>query len=874
MTTMIRKLAIVLSGLLACASPAFCDERAPGVQLRLFEVDEALDQACPLVAGQTPNVDKVVARVDLDAANGDFAGVKAPFVAELQANLVLKKAGVCRFKLECQDGAILSLDDQVDCLHDGVHEFSAKEFERDMIAGNWNLQIRLFDSGTHESGARIRLWWKPAGADDFEIVPASALSCTAGEVRVTSPGPKRVMAPSRKPVPGDRCPLVAVHPSWDLATIRPAGFEPKVGGMDFLPDGRLAVCTWDSIGAVWLLDGVEGDDLSKVTVTRFAAGLAEPLGLRVVDGVIFVQQKQELTALIDTDDDGVADIYHAVACGWPVTANFHEFTFGLERKDDCFWSCLAIAINPGGKSTNPQIDHRGTVLRIHDDGAFDFFAHGLRTPNTIGKGAFGDLYVADNQGDWVPASKVVHVEDGAFYGSRAVLHEKAAGLKVTPPVVWMPHGEVSNSPSGIVPFRGHDDQMLVGDVTYGGIQRVAVERFGAVMQGSVFRFSQGFEAGVNRMAWGPDGALYVGGVGSTGNWGQEGKQRFGLQRMRPNGKPTFSMLALHAYANGIEIEFSEPLAEGAGWDANDFDVDRFRYEPTDRYGGPKLDGAVMNVTATSVSADRMRVFLAFEGIEANRVYHVRVARTLFAESARPLWTTEGWYTMNVVPERTRAQDARPAFDPNALTAAEVAAGWRALFDGKSTNGWRGYRKDAAPSGWKVIDGALVRPKGADDGGDLVTSEDFADFELEFDWRVEEGGNSGVMYRVGETEDYPWRTGPEYQLLDNRHHGDGKNALTTAASLYALVAPPFDATEDKGRWNRARIVLRGNHVEHWLNGYKTAEAEIDGPAWKEALAKSKFASMPKYATLRSGKIALQDHGDKVEYRRIRVRKPPV
>ncbi|HND54948.1 MAG TPA: DUF1080 domain-containing protein, partial [Pirellulaceae bacterium] len=549
---------------------------------------------------------------------------------------------------------------------------------------------------------------------------------------------------------------------------------------------------------------------------------------------MFVQQKQELTELIDSDHDGVADEYRAVACGWPVTANFHEFTFGLERKDDCFWSCLAIAILPGGKSANPQIDHRGSVLRIHDDGTFDFFAHGLRTPNTIGSGAFGELYVADNQGDWVPASKVVHVEEGAYYGSRAVLHEKAAGLKVTPPVVWMPHGEVSNSPSGIVPFPGHDDQMLVGDVTYGGLQRVAVERFGSVLQGSVFRFSQGFEAGINRMTWGKDGALYVGGIGSTGNWGQDGKQRFGLQRLKRNGKPTFEMEALHACSNGIEIEFSEPLAEGAGWDANDFDVDRFRYEPTDRYGGPKLDDTVMNVTASSVSDDRRRVFLQFDGVEAGRVYHVRVARTVFAESARPLWTTEGWYTMNVVPERTGTVRTRPAFDHNAITDAEKAVGWRALFDGKTTNGWLGYRKDTVPSGWKVIDGVLVRPKDAQDGGDLVTTENFADFELEFDWRVEEGGNSGVMYHVGDATDYPWQTGPEYQLLDNRHHGDGRNALTSASSLYALFPPPFAAGEEGGRWNRARIVRNGNHVEHWLNGYKVVDAEIGSDAWKAAL----------------------------------------
>src|SRR5688572_2518727 len=219
-------------------------------------------------------------------------------------------------------------------------------------------------------------------------------------------------------------------------TVRPDGFEPRVGGMDFLSDGRLAVCTWDSAGAVYLLDGVQGDDRSAMTATRIGAGLAEPLGLTVVradrigDGRtgswgpgrgtmqgdrIFVLQKQELTELVDDDGDEVVDEYRAVADGWGVTANFHEFAFGLEWMDGAddyltppgeqpghFYATLATAIDPGGRSTQPQNPDRGRVVQISPDGAFRFVAAGLRTPNGIGRGAHGRLYVLDNQGDWLP----------------------------------------------------------------------------------------------------------------------------------------------------------------------------------------------------------------------------------------------------------------------------------------------------------------------------------------------------------------------------------------------------------------------------------------------------------------------------------------
>jgi hypothetical protein len=204
---------------------------------------------------------------------------------------------------------------------------------------------------------------------------------------------------------------------------------------------------------------------------------------------------------------------------------------------------------------------------------------------------------------------------------------------------------------------------------------------------------------------------------------------------------------------------------------------------------------------------------------------------------------------------------------NVLSDAEKAEGWKLLFDGKTTEGWRGYKKETCPDGWKAVDGALVRLGG---GGDIVTVEQFGDFELSIDWRVAPGGNSGIIYRAKEGPGAPYLTGPEYQILDDAKHGDGKNVLTSAGSLYAVYGPSRPAAKPAGEWNRTRIVCRGPRVEHWLNGEKVVDAEIGSEDWNARVARSKWAKVPGYGKEAAGHIDLQDHGDKVEFKNIKVK----
>ena len=223
--------------------------------------------------------------------------------------------------------------------------------------------------------------------------------------------------------------------------------------------------------------------------------------------------------------------------------------------------------------------------------------------------------------------------------------------------------------------------------------------------------------------------------------------------------------------------------------------------------------------------------------------------------------------------------------PNTLTPAEKAAGWRLLFDGRTLTGWRGLGYDTVPTAhWVVVDGAIKKiasgdvPRVADGrpavGGDLMTVDSFADFELSFEWKVTPGANSGVKYNVSEAMSVApphSALGFEYQILDDDRHEDGKLPTHRSAALYDLIAP--NAKKDLrpvGQWNRSRIVFRGNHGEHWLNGQKVVEFELGTARMDSLLAASKYKTIPGFGEKRRGHIVLQDHGDEVYFRDIKVR----
>ena len=196
--------------------------------------------------------------------------------------------------------------------------------------------------------------------------------------------------------------------------------------------------------------------------------------------------------------------------------------------------------------------------------------------------------------------------------------------------------------------------------------------------------------------------------------------------------------------------------------------------------------------------------------------------------------------------------------------------WQSLLPDRPGDSWRGFRQSDLPGGWQLVDGALTRVAEA---GDIVTRESFENFELELEWKISPGGNSGIFFHVVEdsTVNAVYLTGPELQVLDNGGHPDGKTPNTSAGSNFALHAPVRDVTRPVGQWNQVRLAVNGAHVEHWLNGVKIVEYELWGDDWKARVAASKFKDMPRYGLARRGHIALQDHGDWVAFRNIRIRR---
>jgi hypothetical protein len=217
---------------------------------------------------------------------------------------------------------------------------------------------------------------------------------------------------------------------------------------------------------------------------------------------------------------------------------------------------------------------------------------------------------------------------------------------------------------------------------------------------------------------------------------------------------------------------------------------------------------------------------------------------------------------------TAAPAAAAATGDNTLTAAEQGDGWRLLFDGKTTNGWRGYKETAMPNGWRVENGTLTKDTSV---ADIMTVDQFGDFELALDWKIGSGGNAGIFYRGTEEYDHIYWSAPEYQLLDDANAADGKNRLTSAAAAYALYAPPAGVVKPAGEWNTTRILAKGAHVEHWLNGQKVVDYELWSPDWEAKVKASKFKDWPNYGRSKSGYIAIQgDHNGVLTLRNIKIR----
>ncbi|HET6572761.1 MAG TPA: hypothetical protein VFG68_04095 [Fimbriiglobus sp.] len=456
----------------------------------------------------------------------------------------------------------------------------------------------------------------------------------------------------------------------------PADCVLEVGGLGFRPDGQLLACT--RRGEVWLIHDPGAADPQKIKFTRFASGLHEPLGLHVVDDTtVYVVQRAELTKLIDRDADGHADEFVTVCDKWGVSGDYHEFAFGpaVDKKGNFF-----VTLNVGfGGGHQAKAAWRGWCVKVSPDGAMEPWAYGLRSPNGINFSPDGELFYADNQGEWVASNKLCHLRRGKFYGHQAPLKwvtdspfagqvpdKVRSGMwydgsdprdpngpkvfpAVAPPAVWFPYGRMGQSVSEprwdttggkFGPFAG---QCFIGDQTRSTVMRVALEKVNGVYQGTCFPFRAGLQCGVNRLCFGPDGALYAG--QTNRGWGSVGGKPYGLQRINFTGAVPFEIRAVELLNEGFRLTFTKPLDAATAKVLDAYAVRSFTYVYHSTYGSPEVDQHAEKVTAVAVATDRRAVSIAVPGLRKGRVYEMRLSGVKSADGDAVLHP-EAYYTLN------------------------------------------------------------------------------------------------------------------------------------------------------------------------------------------------------------------------------------
>jgi cytochrome c len=476
-------------------------------------------------------------------------------------------------------------------------------------------------------------------------------------VESRTPGNLSLAGPVVEPAAPDATPgfgqrLAALHPALSALDLRIEGETMRISGMALRGPRELIFTTWEGDLFSLNLDAVSENGAPPFR--RIARGLSEPMGLAVSGGRIFVTEKNEATELIDEDGDGKFETYRCLAHDWPATLDYHEYLFGAVVRDSRLYFSSSVAMGVRGKD-NRQAPLRGSVIAVDvNTGKTEIVAGGLRTPDGLGLGPRGSILITDNQGEWLPGSKLLVVQPGAFYQfrSRAPWHPFDRP-EATPPAVWLPQGEIAASPTEPIllpqswgPYAG---QVVFGDATFGGLQRAFLEEVDGVMQGAAFPFSQGLRHMLHRFVFTAEGELYAGGI-ARGLDREFIDRVSGLTRIRYTGREVFEPLAARLRSNGIELEFTLPLAEGRGWDPAGYFVTQWGYQATQTYGGAKVRPRRLDVRSATVSSDRRRVFLELPGLTAGEVLYVRLPQELPSASGQPLWAGELWYTVNRIPK--------------------------------------------------------------------------------------------------------------------------------------------------------------------------------------------------------------------------------
>lgn len=458
----------------------------------------------------------------------------------------------------------------------------------------------------------------------------------------------------------------------DLAV--PEDINLEVGGMDVLPDGSLAVCT--RRGEVWIIENPYQSNGNPPQYRLFADGLHEPLGLTYREGSIYVTQRPEITRLTDTNGDGRADEYKTI---WnrPLSGNYHEYFYGplfLSNGD------MLVTVNLAWIGYGASLSEwDGWLLQVSPEGEIEPIATGLRSPAAFAFNAEGDLFYAENQGDWVGSGNITHLEKGDFAGnpeglrwshmsgspvslnlddipdSGDPMHEVAKEIpELKTPSVWFPHGVMGISTSGILlddtggQFGPFENQLFVGDQGQSKIMRVFQEKVNGEYQGVVFPFVDSFKSGVLRLSWGSDNTMFVG--QTARGWAAMGGESYGLEQLVWSGETPFEIKEIYAKPDGFELIFTKPVDRESAADPSSYEISGFTYHYHSTYGSDILNQEDAPVTHVEISEDGLSARLVVNNIREGYIHEIKAEGVRQAETNYPLLHSVGYYTMKNLPE--------------------------------------------------------------------------------------------------------------------------------------------------------------------------------------------------------------------------------
>ena len=438
------------------------------------------------------------------------------------------------------------------------------------------------------------------------------------------------------------------HPGYQLVDIPLPDYNLGITGMDFLPNGDMVITTFrgdtskavggvafgrNTYGQAYILHGIKGEP-RNVTYTKIAEGFIDAMGVKVVDGKIYIGEINRIVRLADADGDGFYETQETLV-PLPPDDSPLAYSYGPLYKDGYLYMALGSLMGARNRNTLGRVAIGG--------GAWEVVATGLRNPNGIGLGPDNEIFVTDNQGNWRPTPNFMHVQPGKYYGFSG-FGGGGGTQPATPPSIMLPYQTFNSSPTQPLylssgRFAG---QFLYGDWARSNLYRAFIESVNGAYQGAVFLFTGGFKASVNRMIQDENGVIYVGQIRNLGH-GPNGPQKL---VPRPE-VAVFEMLAVRSRQGGLEIEFTQPVGQMADQAAM-YTLRHWYYTPTSAYYNDPVGEAPLTVSSVQVSPDRSKVYLQIAGMTAERVIHLNLAGGLQSASGQSVRTRDAYYTLNSI----------------------------------------------------------------------------------------------------------------------------------------------------------------------------------------------------------------------------------